>query len=422
MFPENNAWTLQLPVLLPQMITFAPMNKIFQKRSKILVTCAKRISPYLRDEIQQLGYSIDEEWSTGVAITGTLRDCMRLNMNIRTGNQVMFLLETFKCTNADELYRHLYTMAWEDLIEVDGYLCVTSNVNNPSIDNTMFANVRVKDAIVDRIKEKKGARPNSGSDRNRTVIHLYWQEDEASVYIDTTGETLVKHNYRKLPGKAPMQEGLAAATIMASRWDRRSNFVNPMCGSGTLAIEAALLATNRVPGLLRNNYGFMHIKGYDEAVYEAEFRSIEEKVNDQVDFRIVATDNDPRVMEAARVNADIAGVAGMIEFKECDFLETDVPQDKGGVVMFNPEYGERLGEYEALELVYKSLGDFMKQKCKGYFGYILTASPNLAKKVGLKATRKLEFYNSKLDCRLLEYELYGGTRRTDFGPPAGDQH
>ena len=165
----------------------------------------------------------------------------------------------------------------KSLIDFTGYFSVTSNVNNEHILTPLFANVKVKDAIVDRIKVKKGIRPNSGAEANKTVVHLYWQDDKAEIFLDTSGETLAKHSYRKIPGKAPMLEALATSTIMATNWDRNSTFINPMCGSGTLAIEAALLATDKCPGLFRMNYGFMHLMGYDEEVFFAERRKLKDK-------------------------------------------------------------------------------------------------------------------------------------------------
>lgn len=383
---------------------------VFHLTSRIVITCPKRIVPYLKMEIETLGYIIDDEWMTGLSITGTMNDCIRLNLMLRTGYQVLFLIKEFVCKDAEALYQVASTIEWEDIVDTNGYVCVTSNVDNETIQNNLFANVKLKDAIVDRIKLKKRIRPDSGPDRSRTVIHLYWKDTNASVFIDTSGETLSKHNYRKIPGKAPMQESLAAATILATKWDVNTNFVNPMCGSGTLAIEAALMALDRAPGLLRTNYGFMHIKGYDEESYIKEMELIKKRVKKKINIQIIATDIDPKIISIARINAQYANVDQYIQFSVCDFSMTDVPPAPG-VVMMNPEYGERLGEYEELEKIYKSMGDFLKQKCKGYKGYILTASPNLAKKVGLKADRKIEFYNSKLDCRLLEYDIYEGTKR-----------
>jgi putative N6-adenine-specific DNA methylase len=304
--------------------------------------------------------------------------------------------------------RHL---SWENILPDGGYFSVTSNVHNDTINNSMFANLRVKDAIVDRIREKTGVRPSTGAELTGTVIHLHWKNEDAAVFIDTSGDSLARHGYRKIPGLAPMLEGLAAATIFATSWDRVSPFINPMCGAGTLAIEAALIATNRRPGLFRTNYAFMHVKGYDETIYQALDAQLEEQIVDVPNLKIIATDISAKAIENARKNAVAAGVLKLIDFAVCDFADTLVPEEGAGVVIFNPEYGERLGQQQQLEATYSRMGDFMKQQCGGYFGYIFTGNMELAKKIGLKAKRRIEFYNSTIDCRLLEYELYAGTKR-----------
>jgi putative N6-adenine-specific DNA methylase len=232
----------------------------------------------------------------------------------------------------------------------------------------------------------------------------------ATIYLDTSGDTIAKHGYRKIPFKAPLQESLAAAIILASKWDRKQNFLNPMCGSGTLAIEAAMLAVNKAPGLLRSNFGFIHIKGFNNDQWEEMRRDARLKTLRKTGGKIIATDISQPAIDAALKNAMTAGVNHLIEFKKCDFRETDVPGN-GGVVIINPEYGERLGEESELEFVYKEIGDFFKKKCKGYTGYVFTGNLNLAKKIGLKSKRRIEFYNGNIDCRLLEYELYEGTRK-----------
>ncbi|WP_207421917.1 THUMP domain-containing class I SAM-dependent RNA methyltransferase [Desertivirga brevis] len=385
--------------------------QVFNTNSRIIITCNKRLSPYLVKEIEGLGFAIKRSFTTGVEIEGNVNDCISLNLNLRTASQVLYSLKTFKAANPTELYEELVQVEWEEYIDFAGYFSVTSVVNNEHITTPLFANVKVKDAIVDRIKAKKGARPNSGPELNKTVVNLYWQADRAEVFLDTSGETLSKHGYRKIPGKAPMLEALAASTIMATKWDKQSTFINPMCGSGTLAIEAALLATDKSPGLFRMNYGFMHIIGYDEQVFFTERRKLKDQAKKQIEFKIIASDLSPDAVDVAQRNAKTAGVDHLIEFHVCDFADTPVPEDKKGVVMFNPEYGERLGVHSKLEATYKRIGDYMKQNCKGYNGYIFTGNPDLAKKIGLKASRRIEFYNGKLDCRLLEYELYEGTKR-----------
>jgi putative N6-adenine-specific DNA methylase len=384
--------------------------QVFHNESKIIITCNKRLSPYLQDEVEALGFKPDRVFQTGIELTGTVDDCIALNLNLRCASQVLYLIKSFTAADPKELYDGLVEIEWEKLIDFSGYFSVTSNVNNEHILTPLFANVKVKDAIVDRIKSVKGIRPNSGADGNKTVVHLYWQDESAEIFLDTSGETLAKHSYRKIPGKAPMLEALAASTIMATHWDKNSTFINPMCGSGTLAIEAALLATDKCPGLFRMNYGFMHILGYDEQVFFVERRKLKDKAKKEIGFKIVATDISADAVDIAQKNAKTAGVDHLIDFAVCDFEETDVPEQPG-VVMFNPEYGERLGTHSKLEITYARIGDFLKKKCLGYRGYVFTGNPDLAKKIGLKAARRIEFYNGKLDCRLFEYEMYEGTKR-----------
>ncbi len=384
--------------------------ELFNTKSRIIVTCSNRLSPYVELDVTELGFKPVRVFKTGVELEGDLSDCIRLNLNLRCASQVLFSLKTFRALNADDLYKSLLGVEWERIIPADGYFSISSNVSNETITNNLFANVKVKDAIADRFREKTGVRPNSGPELNGAVIHLYWKEDQAEIFLDTSGETLSKHGYRKIPGKAPMLESLAAATILATRWNRRDPFVNPMCGSGTLAIEAAMIATNRRPGLYRSNYSFMHVIGYDANIYSNEFSLLEKKVTDAPALRIIASDISEDAINVSTINAGIAGVEEMISFKVCDFAETEIPAEKEGVVYFNPEYGDRLGEEEELQGTYKRMGDFLKKECKGYTGYIFTGNLELAKKIGLKPKRRIEFYTSKIDCRLFEYELYAGSR------------
>jgi len=386
---------------------------IFTEESRIIITCNKRLAPYLEQEVEELGYSTERTFQTGVELKGTAADCIRLNLNLRCASQVYYSIKTFRARHPEELYRVLITIPWEKILDSNGYISVTSNVDQFTVNNDMFVNVKVKDAIADRFRREVGIRPDSGPDLTGAVIHLFWKDDHAEVFIDTSGETLAKHGYRKIPGKAPMLEALTSATIMATKWDRQSPFINPMCGSGTVAIEAVLIATNRRPGLYRSNYAFMHVKNYDASLYEKEKRMLEEQIKDIPDLLIEATDISEDAVNISKVNAGVAGVERFIRFSKCDFALTAVPEGKSGVIYFNPEYGERLGEVQSLEETYSRIGDFLKQKCKGYTGYIFTGNLNLAKKIGLRASRRVEFYNAKLDCRLLEYELYAGSKEKD---------
>jgi putative N6-adenine-specific DNA methylase len=182
-----------------------------------------------------------------------------------------------------------------------------------------------------------------------------------------------------------------------------------MCGSGTLAIEAVLIALNRPAGILRSNFGFMHIKNFEREKWDALRADARSAALKTLDGRIVASDNNPAAVKAARNNAATAGIEHLIEFETCDFRETTIPEG-GGIVILNPEYGERMGDVSKLEGIYGGIGDFFKQKCQGYAGYIFTGNQDLAKEVGLRTKRRIPFFNSNIECRLLEYELYSGSR------------
>lgn len=378
---------------------------------RLIVTCSKRLSAYLEKEIIELGFKPERTFQTGVELLGTLNDCIRLNLNLRCASQVLYSLKEFPSNSPDDVYRELFKIPWEQILSNDSYFSVTSNVTHPSINNSLFANVKVKDAIADRMRNKTGGRPNSGSTLEGAVIHLFWRDETAEIFIDTSGETLSKHGYRKIPGRAPMLESLAAATILATKWDRRSTFINPMCGSATLAIEAILIATNRRPGLFRDNYAFMHVKGFDDVFFENERTALDEKIIPLPELKVIATDISEDAINISKINAGAAGVSNYIQFERCSFEDTAIPENESGVVFLNPEYGERMGEETELEETYADIGDFLKKKCKGYTGYVFTGNLALAKKIGLKPKRKIEFYTSKIDCRLLEYELYVGTRK-----------
>jgi putative N6-adenine-specific DNA methylase len=384
--------------------------QVFTNPSRIIVTCNRGLAPGVQQELTELGFKPTGSFNTGVELVGTMSDCIRLNLTLRCASQVMYSLRKFRCDDPDELYRVITSIPWESLIASGGYFTVNSNVVHETIRSGMFANVRVKDAIVDRMRKATSERPDSGSELRGTVVYLFWRNEDAEIFIDTSGETLAKHGYRKIPGKAPMVEALAAGTILASKWDRKVPFVNPMCGSGTIAIEAALIATHRYPGLLRTRYAFMHVLGFDRNVYRVERERLDQLKTTGNDLRIIATDISPEAVQFARTNAEAADVASLIDFSVCDFRETEIPTD-GGVLMFNPEYGERLGEETELIETYSQIGDFMKKKCGGYWGYVFTGNRELGKKIGLKPKRRIEFVTAQLDCRLLEFELYSGTRR-----------
>ncbi|MDG2054557.1 MAG: hypothetical protein P8J86_07610 [Phycisphaerales bacterium] len=373
------------------------------------VSCAPGLSPWLSREIESLGLKVSGTDHTGVTTTGTWTDAMRMCLRLRTAYHVLQRFADIQAVDAEMLYQESVRLPWERIISPDGYVSVISAVQNSTIDNSMFPNMRLKDAIVDRIQEVHGRRPNAGSDRTQSVIHLYWKDDQARISLDLAGQKLSDRGYRRIPFLAPMRETIAAAVLLETGYDGSRPLVIPMCGSGTLAIEGALLATQRAPGLLRSNFGMQHLLTFDEMQWKQERVNARKATLKNAPAPIIATDIDPHAVMAAKKNAATAGVEHLIEFHVCDFAETPMPETPGTIILHG-EYGERLGDLLKLKDVYKRVGDFLKQSCPGWDGFVFT-SHDLAGTIGLKTARRVPFENGGVECRLLRYKLFKGTAK-----------
>ncbi len=393
----------------------------------LIVSCARGLASQAAGELQRMGYAIESATDTMVAVRGNMRDMMALNLRLRTAHRVLAPLLRSRCRDLREFYEDVLSIEWENYFEPDGYFTVNTVVFNDTIRDTRMPSLKAKDAIADRMRAKCGGRPDSGRDYFGASVFIYWEGDELTVYLDTTAEPLSRRGYRKLPWKAPMQETLAAGCVLASGWDASSPFVAPMCGSGTPAIEAALLALNRAPGSFKSHFGFMALKGYritipgesaGTSVRQRFGASPEQIWKEMVAVAraqerregmppIVATDLDPEAVETARLNAIAAGVSEYITFGECDFAATRLPAAPG-VVFLNPEYGERMGEGQDLEALYGRIGDFFKKKCTGYTGCVLTGNMELSRKIGLRSAKRIPFFNGPIECRLVVFDLYAG--------------
>ena len=390
----------------------------------IIISCAKELSRWTECEVINLGYRPIEVTENTVVVRGEMRDVMRLNLMLRTAHRVLVPLLRTTCRNIRDLYEAVYSIDWENLIDADGYFSVSSVVHNYTIRDTRIPSLYTKDAIADRMRDMCKRRPDSGGENIGSAVFVYWERDEAIIYLDTSGEPLSKRGYRKIPGSAPMQETLAAACIMAMRWNRKQPFLSPMCGSGTPAIEAAMMAMNKAPGSLKGHFAFQSIKDYGriipgesapitaprqkggaspEQIWKEMVLEAKSKENTENMPRIIATDISPEAVDNAHSNAISAGVAQYIEFKACDFAETPIPEEKG-CIFFNPEYGIRLGDPQELAPIYERIGTFMNEKCGGYTGALITGNPDLASLVNLYYKMRIPFYNGPIDCRLFIYE------------------
>ena len=233
----------------------------------IILSCAKCLAPWVEKEVRELGYEPIDKTENIVVVKGSMRDVFKLNLYIRTAHRVLVPLLRATCRHVRELYNLVGSIDWENLLEVEGYFSVSSIVHNVTVRDTRLPSLVTKDAIVDRMRLKCNRRPDSGADYDRgAAVFLHWEDNRMIIYLDTSGAPLSKRGYRKIPGSAPMQETLAAACISAMKWDRKTPFISPMCGSGTPAIEAAMMAIGRAPGSLRSHFGFMSLKGYSQTI------------------------------------------------------------------------------------------------------------------------------------------------------------
>jgi len=412
------------------------MNLWSDKKYPIILSCAKCLAPWVEREVTALGYRPIDVTDNVVVVEGALRDVFRLNLRLRTAHRVLVPLLRVTCRHVRELYNHVASIDWENLLEPDGYFSVSSVVHNDTVRDTRLPSLVTKDAIADRMRAKCGRRPDSGPDYDRgCAVFLHWEKNRVIVYLDTSGTPLSKRGYRKIPGSAPMQETLAAACIDALKWNRKTPFLAPMCGSGTPAIEAALAALNRAPGSLRAHFAFMSIKGYQqiiagetaprvaprqrfgvspEQIWKDMVQEAAEQERPDAMPPIIATDISPEAVQNAQINAHAAGVSQFITFKACDFGDTPIPNGDvapenaiegkyRGCAFFNPEYGIRLGDPAELVPVYERIGTFLQSKCPGYVGGLITGNPELSKMVNLFYITRIPFYNGPIDCRLFVY-------------------
>lgn len=376
--------------------------------SRIVVTHALYGGSVLKGELAALGYKTIREDRLHLEINGNIRDAIILNMHLRTAHRVLILLDHFHSKTLKDLYSGVKRIEWEDIIPVNGYFSIHAFVRQPGIKDFRIASLNTKDAIADRFMEKYKLRPDSGKLTDKLVLYIHWYDGLCHVYLDTSGESIARHGYRKHSTVAPLSEALAALIVLSTKWNKNSAFINPMCGSGTIAIEAAMIATGRYPGLYRMNYSFLHVKNAPVEEYQRIKKELTDKITRQPALKIIATDIERNAVQQARKNIEHAELQSVIELDISDFRNTPVPENNG-IIVLNPPYGERMGEIEKLEGIYRAIGDFFKKNCQGYTGYVFTGNPGLGKKIGLRTSRKIPMMNGNIECRLLEYPLYAGS-------------
>lgn len=388
------------------------MKTDWSENTPIVVTCGRGCTGVLKTELTALGYEPEELSATSVGIEGHLQDAMRLNLWLRTANRVLFEVGAYEIDSVNDLYAAARDLPWEMWLRRDVPFHVHGVAQHPDIRDPRFAVLRCKDAMADRFTDRTGARPDSSSSPDGAAcVALYWKGRIARFYLDTSGIPLAHRGYRWRSWTAPLRESLAASILLAAGWpkDPAEAFIGPMCGSGTLAIEAAWIAQNRAPGLEREDYAFLHLNGIDRSGWAALQAGARKQFNAAPQTWIAASDRDPQAIACARENAGRAGVENLIRFHTCDFRETPLPKPPA-LVLMNPEYGERLGVEERLVELYEAIGAYYKGQCQGMRAAVFTGNLFLGRQIGLHPVRRTALWNGNIECRLLEYDIYEGTR------------
>ncbi len=355
-------------------------------------------------ELEVLGIVDAKPGKGGVAFRTDRAGLYRANLWLRTASRVLVQLATFPCTGPTELYAGVHAIAWQELITPDMTLAVDCSLRDSALTHSGFVALKTKDAVVDRIRESCGSRPNVDTASPDVRINVHLHNNVCTISLDSSGDSLDRRGYRLERNEAPLRETLAAAVVALTGWDGSIPLADPMCGSGTIPVEAALVAAHIPPGRHRQ-FGFQRWLDFDHLLWDGICAAADAGISRVPAGLITGYDLDSRALLLAGRNASKAGLEGQIHFFHAALQEFRPEGDKG-VVILNPPYGKRLGEEDDLRELYCQIGDVMKKQCRGWTGYVLTGNLELAKYIGLKASRRYVLYNGAIECRLLKYDLY----------------
>lgn len=379
-----------------------------EKKKKIIAKTSFGLEDVLIDELKELGITEFEKANRAVTFYANKEELYKANIWLRTANRLIMPIYTFKISSVDDLYSRTKKIAWEDIFDVNQTFAIDSTVFSKLFNHTKFAAFKAKDAIADRFRERFNKRPDIDKDNPDIRINLHIDAlNNITISLDSSGDPLFKRGYRDSRSIAPIKEDLAAGLILLSGWDRQSNFIDLFCGSGTLLIEASMIACNIAPNINRAVFGFMNWKNYNESLFE---QVVEDALDEEIDFKhkIIGIDNDGRVMGMSRANIQAAGLTDKIELHKKDFNAFKAPQQKG-IIVSNPPYGERIGE--KVDDLYTAFGDNLKEQYDGWNAWIISSNMDALKKVGLRPSRKIKLFNGSLECRFMKYEMYKGTKK-----------
>ena len=381
---------------------------MFNKKFKITIKTLHNLEDVLAEEIKQLGGKDILPGNRVVYCEGDLNFLYKANLQLRTALRVLVPIAEFPIREADNIYSQALKTDWTQYLDLEQTFAIDPNVHSDFIKHSNYASVKLKDAIADCFTEKFGKRPDVNPDKPDVLFNLHIDNHRVTVSMDSSGESLNRRGYRGAGAMAPLNEVLAAGMILLTEWRGKSDFYDPMCGSGTLAIEAALIARNIPPQMMRREFGFQWWKNFDDAAWQ----EVKQQAEDGIRFakcKIFASDADSRQLSVAKENIANADLDEEIELSLSDFFETK-PTSESGMLVINPPYGERM-EAEDINLFYKRIGDHLKHNWHGHRAWIISSNNEALKRVGLKPSKKYHLINGTLECRYHCFDLFGGKRK-----------
>ena len=379
------------------------------KSEKFFATCPRGLEALLADELREQGAENLTPTYGGVAFSGEFELCYRVNLHSRLASRVLWRIGGGEYDNEEDIYQGALSLDWPSLFSVDRTIVVKMTAQKSPLKSLEFATLRIKDAVCDRFRDACGKRPDVDIREPDIRIHAFLTATLCTLYLDTSGASLFKRGLRVQAGAAPINENLAAGLIKLSGWRPGVPLFDPMCGSGTILMEAAQIALNIAPGSGRR-FGFEYLTRFDGNVWTPIKEAAAAAQLPATPQPIFGRDMFGSSLADARVNLEAAGLDQVIELKQGNVLEVPAPADHG-VIVTNPPYGVRIGEQAELLEFYPKLGDWLKRKCAGWNAYILSADMELPKLIRLNATRRTPLFNGALECRLFEYKIVAGSAR-----------
>ena len=373
---------------------------------KCYLTCPRGLEHLAQDEISHYTDSAMLN-NGGVHFNVDKTGLYQININSRIGMHLLVELFSFDANDEHDMYNEIYNFPWHEYIDPKQTFIIKIRGSSDQFGNKNYTTLKIKDAIVDQIKKKKLTRPSIDKNNPDIIISVFISDNTFKVYSDSSGISLHKRGYRNKIHKAALNESLAAGIVMLSNWDQSMPFYDTMCGSGTISIEAALLAYNIAPGLLRKKFSFQKWPDYDERLFLKIIDQAKNRVNLDKKIEIYGYDSEFSNIVMAMYSAKLLDLEKYISFKKQNMLEFN-PSSDHGVLIINPPYGERLGDDDSTKLLYKMIGDIFKTKCTGFDCYVFTANLEAAKNIGLQTSKKTVLKNGSLDSRLLYYPIQKG--------------